>query len=313
MQWTHMKAIETNAARIEIGRYPMCEEGGETSRQGGAMPVKDSVTRSLESSRLAKQEPEFFRIWLADQYPGDPQIERWCEIESNQIATGEAGVAEFLKYFPVDGKRVLDIGCQWGATCIALAMAGAAVYGVDVRDEFIRGARIRATHWGVEVHYETSPAEALPFDNASFDVVICNNVLEHVKSYRRTIKEIARVLRPGGRVYLNGPNRLSLRSFCADPHYLMVGVSILPHWLGEYYVRSIRHRPAYDVGVFPIASRVERFLKKNAIEVVESSRQKGLSSGIGGKRRAVQRTASAWLSRAKFNVSAMFWFVGQHQ
>lgn len=272
------------------------------------------VINDLAASRLAREEPEFFPIWLADQYPGDPQIGRWCELEARQLEQGLATVARLLEYFPVRGQKVLDVGCQWGATCIALANAGAVVTGVDVREPFIRGARARSQHTLSPVAYHVAAAEELPFATGAFDVVLCQNVIEHVQCHTSTLKEIARVLAPHGMLYLDGPNRFSPHWLRRDPHYQMFGISVLPSAIGKFYVTRIRGFPAFDVGTFPVASSVASMLRRMGIEILASSHPEGtpgggVRSGIAGWRSYTGRIAS-WL---RWNTSPMFFFVGRRR
>jgi 2-polyprenyl-3-methyl-5-hydroxy-6-metoxy-1,4-benzoquinol methylase len=221
---------------------------------------------------LERDEPRFYAHWMGSVDLSDPQHERWVELEGNQLAAGETNVEKVARFFPVEGRDVLDVGCQWGATCVALARAGARAAGIDVEDDLIEGARIRASEQGVDVDYRRGEAEAIPFPDASFDVVILHDVMEHVRSHRETIADIARVLRPGGGLWLQAPNRLAPHLLLRDPHYLMRGISILPTGLGRLYVTRVRGYPKYDVGTFPIASHIEGMLAENGMEIIGSTR-----------------------------------------
>ena len=99
----------------------------------------------------------------------------------------------------VAGKVTLDIGCGNGGISAWLA-AENAHYGVDVAD-------LRKTSEGY--HFTQVTDETLPFDDASFDFVVSNHVIEHVADQRRHLREIRRVLRADGCCYLATPNRSS--------------------------------------------------------------------------------------------------------
>ena len=97
-----------------------------------------------------------------------------------------------------------------------------------------------------------------------------DNVIEHVQSHRRTIREIGRVLRPGGLAYLSFPNLLSPDNFRRDPHYNLFGVSVMPPWLGRWYVVNLRQRALnFGVGYFPVASLLKHWLQQAGLTVVE--------------------------------------------
>lgn len=102
---------------------------------------------------------------------------------------------------PLDGAQLLDIGCGVGAYVARLSALGAHAIGTEV--ELDRAAE--AANAGAVV--SAAVAEALPFANASFDALLLHEVLEHVADDRAAAREMARVLRPGGRAVIFVPNR----------------------------------------------------------------------------------------------------------
>jgi 2-polyprenyl-6-hydroxyphenyl methylase/3-demethylubiquinone-9 3-methyltransferase len=96
------------------------------------------------------------------------------------------------------GRRALDLGCGGGLLAEELARLGCAVTGVDPSAPSIAVARAHAAGAGLPIEYHVAAGEALPFADASFDLVCCCDVLEHVADPERVIAETARVLRPGG-------------------------------------------------------------------------------------------------------------------
>jgi 2-polyprenyl-3-methyl-5-hydroxy-6-metoxy-1,4-benzoquinol methylase len=100
----------------------------------------------------------------------------------------------------------LDAGCADGYYTVALADAGASrVIGLEVDERLL--AKAQATEHPASVSYRVGEAEQLPFDDQMFDGVLLNEVLEHVHDDARVLREVARVLRPGGRLVLFSPNR----------------------------------------------------------------------------------------------------------
>lgn len=100
----------------------------------------------------------------------------------------------------------LDVGCAQGFWTLALSEKGATtVVGIEPEPALVRGARSHPHP--PTVSFEVAAAEALPFPDGSFDGVLLNEVLEHVLDEVITLREIARVLRPGGCLVLFGPNR----------------------------------------------------------------------------------------------------------
>ena len=98
------------------------------------------------------------------------------------------------------GRRVLDVGCGLGGDAAAIAglvAPGGEVVGIDASREMIEAARAR--YAGVEcLSFDVADAAALTFDDASFDACRIDRVLQHVADPAPVIREMVRVLRPGG-------------------------------------------------------------------------------------------------------------------
>jgi len=109
-------------------------------------------------------------------------------------------------------RRVLDVGCgagHWGQRIGTLLAEGAEMVGVDHEPEFLAAAAKRAEQRPHRFQYLQAPAEALPFDDDSFDLVTCQTVLMHVADAPVAVAEMVRVTRPGGVVLAAEPNNLS--------------------------------------------------------------------------------------------------------
>ncbi len=105
------------------------------------------------------------------------------------------------------GREVLDLGCAGGFMAEALDDRGARVTGIDPAAEAIAAARTHAKGQGRDIRYDTGMGEALPYADASFDAVVCVDVLEHVRDLAQVLAETARVLRPGGVFLFDTINR----------------------------------------------------------------------------------------------------------
>ncbi|MBD0329645.1 MAG: 3-demethylubiquinone-9 3-O-methyltransferase [Thermoleophilia bacterium] len=110
------------------------------------------------------------------------------------------------------GLKMLDVGCGGGLLAEEFAERGARVTGVDPSTPSLQAARAHAAERGLDIAYHEGVGEALPFPDASFDAVYCCDVLEHVDEVGRTVREIARVLRPGG-VFLYDTINRTFRSW----------------------------------------------------------------------------------------------------
>ena len=111
------------------------------------------------------------------------------------------------------GARVADVGCGGGLLAEALARAGASVTAVDLAPAMIQVAKLHARAAALEIDYRCEAVEALASRMpAGFDVVTCMEMLEHVPEPSGTVQALARLLRPGGTLFVSTLNR-SLHAF----------------------------------------------------------------------------------------------------
>lgn len=119
----------------------------------------------------------------------------WRAGQDRRMALIEAAV-------PQTGARALDLGCGLGAYTRHMAAAGALAVGLEVELPRAIEARVGGISAACGV------GEALPFPDAAFDLVLLHEVLEHVMDDHATMREVSRVLAPGGRAVIFVPNRL---------------------------------------------------------------------------------------------------------
>jgi SAM-dependent methyltransferase len=100
------------------------------------------------------------------------------------------------------GERVLDVACGTGNAAIRAAQAGGSVVGLDLTPELFDAGRALAADSGVEVEWVEGDAEALPFEDESFDVVLSTFGTMFAPRHQVTASELVRVLRPSGRLGL---------------------------------------------------------------------------------------------------------------
>jgi ubiquinone/menaquinone biosynthesis C-methylase UbiE len=119
-----------------------------------------------------------------------------------------AAVMEFLA--PVGGKRVLDAGCGDGTYSLAAAERGARVTGVDLSEDILATARARVAARGLAVDWRQGNVLALPFPDSSFDLAIAITLLCLVPDPQKALRELSRVLVPGGRLVVGELHRWSV-------------------------------------------------------------------------------------------------------
>ncbi|MEL7213787.1 MAG: bifunctional 2-polyprenyl-6-hydroxyphenol methylase/3-demethylubiquinol 3-O-methyltransferase UbiG [Pseudomonadota bacterium] len=129
---------------------------------------------------------------------------RWVRTLKNMVP---GRLSYFDKFINWQGKTVLDLGCAGGFMAEALAERGAHVTGIDPAGEAIAAAQAHAQKSGHDIRYDVGVGEALPYEDASFDAVVCVDVLEHVSDLQKVLHETARVLKPGGMFLFDTINR----------------------------------------------------------------------------------------------------------
>ena len=106
------------------------------------------------------------------------------------------------------GKKVLDVGCGGGILAEAMAQRGADVTGIDMGQANLNTAKLHALESGVTVDYQGSAVEQLAEQQpASFDVVTCLEMLEHVPDPLSIIQACSKLVKPGGQVVFSTINR----------------------------------------------------------------------------------------------------------
>lgn len=124
----------------------------------------------------------------------------------------------------IAGRRILEVSCGMGGTLVALAQAGAATLATEFNPDYCAIALQRGQRYGLELPILNAVGERLPLADNSFDLAICWDVIEHVQNPEAVLRELRRVVRPGGRVLLTIINRFAWR----DPHYHIRGINWLP-------------------------------------------------------------------------------------
>ncbi|OQS12809.1 3-demethylubiquinone-9 3-O-methyltransferase [Nocardia donostiensis] len=163
------------------------------------------------------------------------------------------------------GLQALDIGSGGGFLAEEFAKKGFDVVGVDPSEVSVETARAHAGEGGLDIDYRVGVGEHLPVEDATFDVVYCCDVLEHVADLGKTIGETARVLKPGGLYLFDTVNRTMMSK--------LVMIKMFQEWRLTRLVNV-------DLHIFSM------FIKPDELNAI--LRQRGMSPGeivgLGPKR-----------------------------
>ena len=174
--------------------------------------------------------------------------------------------------------KVLDLGCGSGIFAEMAAKLGADTIGVDISEIAVEKLNIKHKN-NKNLSFKVSVAEKLPFKDATFDLIMCFEVLEHLRDPQKALNEIKRVIKPRGLVLISVPNwfgydRLLAGKFCGPllryiKQFLLnlMGVSHASHlhyhspkdwqYIFSKKLRVLYQRPLY---VFPFIPELPGFL-----------------------------------------------------
>jgi len=153
---------------------------------------------------------------------GDSERERF-EAQARSRYAMEPFIFSFARFAEGAGKDVLEIGVGMGADHVEWAKAGPrSLAGVDLTRRAVEHTRARLALYGLSSSVQTADAEHLPFADASFDLVYSWGVLHHTPDTPRAIREVWRVLRPGGTARVMVYNRHSLVGYMLWARYALL-------------------------------------------------------------------------------------------
>ncbi|TCP10837.1 3-demethylubiquinone-9 3-methyltransferase [Crenobacter luteus] len=156
------------------------------------------------------------------------------------------------------GKTVLDVGCGGGILAESMAAKGATVTGIDLAKKSLKVAQLHSLETGVAVNYRCVAVEELAAEApASFDVVTCMEMLEHVPDPQSVVDACARLVKPDGWVFFSTLNRNA-------KSYLMAIV-------GAEYLLGLLPRGTHEYARFLKPSELTRMTRHAGLELADIS------------------------------------------
>ena len=167
-----------------------------------------------------------------------------------------ARVAWIDRHAGLKGKRVIDIGCGGGLLSEGMAALGAEVTGIDLSEKALGVARLHLFESGHSIDYRLIAAEAMAEEApAGFDHVTCLEMLEHVPDPGSTVAACARLVKPGGQVFLSTLNR--------NAKAYVVAV------LGAEYLLKLLPAGTHEYTRFLKPAELARLCREAGLEVLE--------------------------------------------
>ena len=154
------------------------------------------------------------------------------------------------------GKQTIDVGCGGGLLSEGMAALGAQVTGIDLSEKALGIARLHLYESGHAIDYRLISAEAMATEApAHFDIVTCLEMLEHVPDPASTVEACARLVKPGGQVFLSTINR--------NPKAYLLAV------VGAEYIFNLLPRGTHDYTRFLKPAELARLCRAAGLEVLE--------------------------------------------
>lgn len=199
---------------------------------------------------------------------GDTRLSR-LDSQAEQRYRLEPYIREFADFSSAAGKRVLEIGVGMGADHLEFAKAHpASLRGIDLTERAVEFTRDRLELHGFVPAVQVADAEALPFEDESFDIVYSYGVLHHSPDTPQAIREVHRVLAPGGVARIMIYHRYSMVGYLLWLRYgLLAGAPGMP--LREIYARFLE------------SPGTQAFTKAEALEMFRKFRKVSISTPLG--------------------------------
>lgn len=186
------------------------------------------------------------------------QVENYFSSKKNNV---ESRLEEVKKVIPLNqGVKILDLGCGYGLMVVLLRRLGFKAFGCDSDSQSVLIAKKILAENNLEPDIIIKNKDKLPYKNNSFDFVYLNHVLAYVKDLPVFFKEISRVLKKGGWVYLITPNYQCYY----DINYGVFLIPWLPKQLNKLYLRLLGRKGSFlDTVTFTTKNLLERLFKEN--------------------------------------------------
>jgi len=202
------------------------------------------MEENISAAEIAKFEASASRWW-------DPDSEFKPLHDINPLRLG------FIRsHVELRGKRTLDVGCGGGILTESLALAGADTVGIDMGLTPLDVASLHAVESELEIDYRQQTVESLAAEApASFDVVACMEMLEHVPDPGSVVRACASLLRPGGVLFMSTLNR--------NPKSFALAI------VGAEYVLGMLPRGTHDYAKFIRPSELDAWARQAGLALEE--------------------------------------------
>jgi 2-polyprenyl-3-methyl-5-hydroxy-6-metoxy-1,4-benzoquinol methylase len=235
-----------------------------------------------------------FHAALADHFASvetDPALAMWFEFAVTANDRGRRLVELIARRRPLQGARVLDIGCAYGGMVVAFAERGCQVTGIDINESLLQLGQANLADQRVSAPLLSRDASApAPDFVAAFDLIVANDVIEHVADLDSFLDNLALWLRPAACAYLEIPNGKAVEAVLSDGQHALFGITLLDYPDAAAYLRAARGSEYDTYHYLRLEEYLERFRARGlGVEVLERSWE---NRTIAGLREALDKLTS---------------------
>jgi 2-polyprenyl-3-methyl-5-hydroxy-6-metoxy-1,4-benzoquinol methylase len=176
-------------------------------------------------------------------------------------------------------KRFLDVGCAFGGFMRALRRRGAEVVGVEIDEALARLATLNLRDLGGDVRQGdilATPAGTL----GTFDLIACNDVIEHVASAAALVRTVSNLLAPGGIAYFEIPNRDAIAHVTSDGHFQQFGLTLLPRDVAARVLHEATGKRYDDMGEMHAEAQYLQWFDEAGLRPLHVPQQHAQSRGV---------------------------------
>jgi 2-polyprenyl-3-methyl-5-hydroxy-6-metoxy-1,4-benzoquinol methylase len=249
--------------------------------------VGQEFTRQYLKGWLADPERQYH--CLEDFLTAPSPLPLWFDYAMSTNLRGQYVVRLLKPYIPAGAKRTLDVGCGYGGFVVAFSQHGFESYGIELEPARVELSNKNCKDYGLQDRiFQINVLEPdLKERLGTFDVITCNDVIEHVMDMPLAMKNITQLLNPGGILLMEIPNKDSLAFLGRDGHYELFGITQLPRAEAAAYHYQI-FGDEYGVGEYYELGVYQELLRQHGC----SSRLLNLPGSI--KMQAPPAIKTAW-------------------
>lgn len=198
-------------------------------------------------------------IWLDKSHPN---YERWKRARGLSFERAKVIETILNKFIDLNNLNILDLGSGEGGTS-KLFSQNNFVISYDLNYQ-----RLLRQSSDSNIQKVQADARVIPFKENSFDLIILQDVIEHISDYEILLEELKRILKKNGVIYLSTPNKNSLINLIADPHWGLPFLSILNREnIRKYFLKFFRKKDynRNDIAELLSLNKIYKYFEENFI------------------------------------------------